>query len=726
MLTSSTLKINLVLFTLFLSLITVPVDAKTGSGKATETEISLVDGITMDKKGNVYIAMREHNIISRIDTKGMMTRYAGSGESGFSGDGGPAIKANFKTPAGLAFDPEGNLYIADRENHRVRKIDTSGNISTFAGIGKAGFSGDGGPAVRAKLNLPSGLATDKKGNLFISDRSNDRIRVVDKKGVIRTYAGSGVAGFQGDAGPALKAQLDKPFGIALDEAENLYIADRNNNRVRKVSPEGIITTVAGDGGFFFMGDNGPAYRASVAAPTGVAVDKKGNLYIADRNNNRIRLVDKLGMIRTVAGTGQQDYNGDSETARETNLYLPFGLTVDSNDNLLIIDRSHYRIRRIDPKSGKVETVAGNGLKLFAGDGGPATGATLSFPHGMFLDKDDNLIFSDKGHYRIRKITPKGIISTIGGNGRRGNVGNNIPALEANVYNVTTIIQNPAGDAFMSSPSGFVSIIRRLDAKGIIHDYIDTASPRYREAISKSKHKGLVQTGAVATITQFSDIVFDPKGNLFISDRLNHQIRKIDLNGNISTIAGVGDSDYYGDGGPALEAAFRDPNALASDKQGNIYIAEAANNRIRKIDTKGIVTTVAGNGEHADSGDGGPALQAAIRSMDDIAISPEGELHILGTNTHKVRKITLDGKIVTVAGKGYAGFFGDDGPATKAMLKNPAAISFDSKGNLYIADMGNNRIRKVDKKGIITTFAGTGKFGWARTGETVEIYLQNFP
>ena len=726
MLTSNTLKINLVLFTLFLSLITVPVDAKTGSGKATETEISLVDGITLDKKGNMYITMREHNIISRIDTKGMMTRYAGSGESGFSGDGGPAIKANFKTPAGLAFDPEGNLYIADRENHRVRKIDTSGNISTFAGIGEAGFSGDDAPAVKARLNLPSGVVADGKGNLFISDRSNDRIRVVDKKGVIRTYAGTGVAGFQGDAGPALKAQLDKPFGIALDEAENLYIADRNNNRVRKVSPEGIITTVAGDGGFFFMGDNGPAYRASVAAPTGVAVDKKGNLYIADRNNNRIRLVDKLGMIRTVAGTGQQDYNGDSEVARETNLYLPFGLTVDSNDNLLVIDRSHYRIRRIEPKSGKVETVAGNGLKLFAGDGGPATGATLSFPHGMFVDKNDNLIFSDKGHYRIRKITPKGIISTIGGNGRRGNVGNNIPALEANVYNVTTIIQNPVGDAFMSSPSGFVSIIRRLDAKGIIHDYIDTASPKYREAIRKSKYKGLVQTGAVATITQFSDITFDPKGNLFISDRMNHQIRKIDLNGNISTIAGTGDSDYYGDGGPALEAAFRDPNSLASDKQGNIYIAEAANNRIRKIDTKGIVTTIAGNGEHADSGDGGPALKAGIRSMDDIAISPEGELHILGTNTHKVRKITQDGKIVTVAGKGYAGFFGDDGLATKAMLKNPAAISFDSKGNLYIADMGNNRIRKVDKKGIITTFAGTGKFGWGRTGETVEIYLQNFP
>jgi len=700
--------------------------AKTINEKATETEISLVDGIALDKEGNIYISMREHNVINRIDTKGMMTRFAGSGESGFSGDGGTAVNAKFRTPAGLTIDAKGDLYVADRENHRIRKVDTRGNISTFAGTGRAGFSGDGGLAVTADLNLPSGLAADGKGNLYISDRSNDRIRVVDKKGVIRTYAGSGVAGFLGDAGPALKAQLDKPFGITLDEKGNLYIADRNNNRVRKVSPEGIITTVAGDGGFFFMGDNGPAYRASVAAPTGVAVDKNGNLFIADRNNNRIRVVDKLGMIRTAVGTGQQDYNGDSEVARETNLYLPFGLTVDSNNNLLVIDRSHYRIRRINPKSGKVETVAGNGLKLFAGDGGPATGATLSFPHGMVVDKDDNLIFSDKGHYRIRKISPEGVISTIGGNGHRGNVGNNIPALDANVYNITTLIQNPAGDTFMLSPSGFVSLIRKLDTKGVIHDYMETANKKYLDAIRKSKHKGLVQTGAVATITQFSDIVFDPKGTMFISDRMNHQIRTIDTKGNISTIAGTGDSDYYGDGGLALDAAFRDPNALASDREGNIYVAEAANNMIRKIDTKGVVTTFAGNGEHSDSGDGGSALEAGIRSMDDIAFSPGGELHILGTNTHKVRKITKGGKIVTVAGKGYSGFFGDGGPATKAMLKNPAAITFDSKGNLYIADMGNNRIRKVDTNGIVTTFAGTGSFGWGRTGETVEIYLQNFP
>ena len=722
---TNTLKIQLFLIVLSLFLVTSAY-AKATAEKATETEISLVDGIAVDKKGNIYIAIREHNVINRIDTKGMMTRYAGSGESGFSGDGGPAVKARLKTPANLTFDSKGNLYIADRDNHRVRKVDTRGNITTFAGTGKAGFSGDGGPAVNAELNLPSGLAADGKGNIFISDRSNDRIRVVDKKGNIHTYAGSGVEGFRGDAGPALEAQLAKPFGIALDGKGNLYIADRKNNRVRRVSTQGIITTVAGDGGFFFMGDNGPAYRASVAAPTGVAIDSKGNLYIADRSNNRVRVVDQLGMIRTVAGTGQQAYNGDSEVARETTLHLPFGLTIDSNDNLLIIDRSHYRIRRVDPKSGKVETVAGNGLKLFAGDGGPATGATLYFPHGMIVDKDDNLIFSDKGHSRIRRITPEGIISTIAGNGIRGNVGNNVPALEANLYNVTTIIQNSKGELLTLSPSGFVSIIRRIDTKGIIHDYMDTAHEKYLDSISKSKYKGLVQTGAVATLTQFSDVAFDPKGNMFITDRMNHQIRKIDTKGNITTIAGTGDSDFYGDGGPAFDAAFRDPNAITTDKEGNIYVAGSANNRIRKIDTKGIVTTIAGNGEHLDSGDGGPALEAGIRSMDDIAFSPDGELYILGTNTHKVRKITKDGKIVTVVGTGYAGLFGDGGPATKAMLKNPAAIVFDSEGNLYIADMGSNLIRKVDTRGTITTFAGTGSFGWARTGETVEIYLHHFP
>ena len=694
--------------------------------KATETEISLVDGVAVDKKGNIYISMRDHNIINRVDTNGRMTRFAGTGESGFSGDGGKATEAQLKMPANLTFDRKGNLYITDRNNHRVRKVDTRGNITTIAGNGTAGFSGDGGKATEAQLNLPSGVVVGDKGNIYISDRSNDRVRVVNKKGIITTYAGNGIDQFKGDSGPAKNASLSRPFGLALDKRGNLYIADRGNNRVRRVNAQGIIHTVAGDGGFFFMGDNGPAYRASIAGPTGVAVDDNGILYIADRNNNRIRAVDTQGMIRTIAGTGQQDYNGDAEVARDTNLHLPFGVALDQNDKLLIIDRSHYRIRRVDPKRGSIETVAGNGVKMFAGDGGPAAGAKLSFPHGIAVDKNGNLLISDKGHYRIRRVSKDGTINTIAGNGIRGNIGDGLPALKASIYGATSLKLNNKGEIFIVSPSGFTSVIRKVDEKGVMRKVMGTVDKVYLDSIAQSKYKGKVQTGELAIITTFSDIAFDHKGNMFISDRLNHQIRKVSAQGKITTIAGTGESAYYGDGGPAREASFRDPSSLTTDKEGNLYIGDGANNMVRKIDTKGVVSTVAGNGKHENSGDGGPALKASIKNIDYLAISPAGELHIVGMNSHIVRKVTKDGNIVAVAGKGYQGFFGDGGPATKAMLKSPTAIAFDQAGNLYISDMGNSRIRKVDTNGIITTFAGTGTFGWAQDGETVEIYFQNFP
>lgn len=701
-------------------------EALAKSISAIKTEISLVDGIAVDKKGNVYIAMRDNNIISRIDLKGNMTTYVGTGSSGFSGDGGKATEARLNVPAGLAFDKRGNLYIADRNNNRIRKVDTRGIITTIAGTGTAGFSGDGGPATQAQLNLPSGIALDGKGNIFFSDRSNNRIRVIDSSGKISTYAGSGKDGFRGDNGPALKASIDRPFGIALDRKGNLYIADRRNNRVRKVNTQGIITTVAGDGGYFMMGDNGPAYRASIAGPTDVVVDDQGTLYIADRENNRIRAVDSQGMISTVVGTGQQDYNGDSEVARDTNLHLPFGVALSPEGKLLVIDRSHYRIRSIDLKRGSVKTIAGNGSKMFAGDGGPATGATLSFPHGIAVDKKDNVLISDKGNYRIRKISQDNIIHTIAGNGIRGNIGDDMPAMEASIYGATSLKLNNKEEIYILSPSGFVSLIRKIDEKGIMRKYLDTVNPKYLKSIANSKYKGKVQTGELAIITTFSDIAFDHKGNMFVSDRLNHQIRKVDSKGNISTIAGTGESSHYGDGGPATEAAFRDPSALATDKEGNLYVGDSANNMVRKIDTNGIISTIAGNGNHKATGDGGPAVKAGIRNIDYMEVSPEGEVHIVGMNSNTVRKITKDGKIVTVAGTGYQGYFGDGGPATKAMLKSPVAIAFDSKSNLYITDMGNNRIRKVDSKGVMSTFAGNGNFGWAQDGETVEIILHHFP
>ncbi len=695
--------------------------------KATDASISLVDGLVADKKGNVYIARRDHNTIDRIGSDGKIYRYAGSGSSGFSGDGGPAKQATLKLPAGLAFDDAGNLYIADRENHRVRKVDSKGVITTIAGTGTTGFSGDGGPAVKAQLNYPAGVAVDNKGNVYISDRSNDRIRKINSKGVISTVAGIGVDGYSGDAGLALKAKLSKPFGICLDTKGALYIADRGNNRIRRVDTHGIITTVAGDGGFFFIGDNGPAYRASIAGPTGVAVDAEGSIYIADRNNNRIRKVDSMGMIRTIAGTGQQDYNGDAEVARETNLYLPFGVALDPEGKLLMIDRSHYRIRRIDPKTGQIVTVAGNGEKRMHGDGGPATGAMLNFPHGIFVDKNDEVIFSDKSNSLIRKIKKDGTIDSIAGTGKRGTLGDGGPVMEASLMGPTTLVPNSKGEMFFLSPSGYISIIRKIDNNGIIDHFLGTSDERYMKAVKGHAHIGQAALDNRSMVTQFSDLAFDKQDNLYVSDRINNQIRKIDNQGNVSTIGGTGDADHMGDGGPAVNASFNDPLALVVDDAGNLFVGDAGNNMIRKIDPNGIVSTYAGNGTIKDSGDGGPASEAGIRYMDDLKISPSGELYIVESNSHIIRKITKEGIIETVAGrKGVQGLFGDGGPATKAMLKTPSALAFDSKGAMYISDMGNSVIRKVDVDGVITTIAGSGTFGWGHEGEQVEIYFQNFP
>ena len=253
----------------------------------------------MDSSGNLFIADTFNNRIRKVDTSGNISTVAGTGTVGFSGDGDPATSAQLNFPHGVALDSSGNLFIADQDNQRIRKVDTSGNISTVAGTGTAGFSGDGGPATSAQLAGPLGVAFDSSGNLFITETSNNRIRKVDTSGNISTAAGTGTAGFSGDGGPATSAQLKNPTGVAVDSSGNLFIADRTNNRIRKVDTSGNITTVAGTGATGsleggYSGDGGPATSAKLSLPEGVAVDSSGNLFIADRLNHRIRKVEALG------------------------------------------------------------------------------------------------------------------------------------------------------------------------------------------------------------------------------------------------------------------------------------------------------------------------------------------------------------------------------------------------------------------------------------------------
>ncbi len=327
---------------------------------------------------------------------------AGNGVQGSSGDGGPATAAQLNRPYGVAADSSGNLYIAGYLSHRIRKVDAlTGNISTFAGTAGAGYSGDGGAAASAQLNEPYHLALDGAGNLYIADSNNHRIRKVDAAGVITTVAGGGSS--LGDGGAATSARLNLPYGVALDGLGNLYIADTGNHRIRRVDAStGIISTVAGTGASGYSGDGGAAASAQLNLPYDVAVDGAGNIYIADRSNHRIRKVDAAtGIISTVAGTGDGAYGGDGGPAAEAQIYDPWGVAVDGSGNLYIADASNHRIRKVDA-AGVITTVAGGGSSL--GDGGAAAEAQLNSPFDIAADGAGNLYIADTVNQRVRKVT----------------------------------------------------------------------------------------------------------------------------------------------------------------------------------------------------------------------------------------------------------------------------------------------------------------------------------
>ena len=332
----------------------------------------------------------------------IISTIAGNGTAGYSGDGGPAASAELNSPSGVAVDFSGNIYIADYKNNRIRRVDASGVISTVAGKGTAGYSGDGGPASSAELSTPSGVAVDTSGNIYIADSSNNCVRKVDASGVISTVAGNGTAGYSGDGGPAVSAELSSPSGVAVDTSGNIYIADDKNNCIRKVDASGVISTVAGNGTGGYSGDGGPATSAELSTPSGVAVDASSNIYIADSSNNCIRKVDASGVISTVAGKGTGGYSGDGGPASSAELSSPFGVAVDASGNIYIADDKNNRIRKVDA-SGVISTVAGNGTGGYSGDGGPATSAQLNSPSGLAVDSSGNIYIADTTNYRVREV-----------------------------------------------------------------------------------------------------------------------------------------------------------------------------------------------------------------------------------------------------------------------------------------------------------------------------------
>jgi len=331
---------------------------------------------------------------------------AGNGSPGYSYDGIWSVNAKLYEPSSIVVDKIGNIYIADTYNNRIRKVDTTGIISTFAGNGSNGYGGDGGLATAAEF-YPAGVAIDTIGNIYIADAENNVVRKIDTAGIITTIAGNGDGagtfngGYSGDGGPALNAELSGPTGVAVDIHGNVYIADLDNNAIRKVNTQGIITSVAGNSGQGFAGDGGPAVAALLYNPSGISVDVIGNLYISDLTNARIRKVDTAGIITTIAGNGTTGYSGDGGNAKAAEIY-PGGNAIFMNGDLFITDKGNNRIRKVD-STGIITTVAGTGMAGYSGDGGSATAAQLNTPANITLDRFGNLFIADRINNRIREV-----------------------------------------------------------------------------------------------------------------------------------------------------------------------------------------------------------------------------------------------------------------------------------------------------------------------------------
>jgi sugar lactone lactonase YvrE len=647
---------------------------------------------------DLYIADGKGNRVRKVDgVTGLVSTVAGTGVSGFSGDGGQATQAQLSFPVDVACDSIGNLYIADGGNsRRVRKVDSTGRITTVAGNGSPAFSGDNGPAIQAGLT-PYALALDGGGNIYIADPDNRRVRIVDARGTITTIAGTGVNGYATDGQIASQANLGFPSGVATDPQGRLYIVDYNNKVVYRVS-NGIINLFAGNYIPSFGGDGGPATGASLLFPNRAAVDATGNVFIADQGNNRVRRVDTAGIITTVAGNGTIGSTGDGGPGTQASLFPLRGLAADQFNNVYIacsvsttdLWSRDNRVRKLN-SSGVISTIVGISNN---GDGGLATSAIVD-PQGLGMEPGSgpqDLYIADGRNNQVRRVDAvTGIITTAAGTGGAGFSGDNGLATNARLSGPSDVALDRNGNLYIGDQSN--SRVRRVDTRG----YITTVAGN-----GTFGYSGDGGTAVNAAISYPTGIDIDDNGNLFIADRYNYRIRKVTPQGVISTVAGNGKYnplDLSGDGSQATQVQIGVPTDVAVAPDGSFYIADNASHRVRKVRSNGIIITVAGNGNYGSSGDGGLAVNALLNAPYRVALDAQGNLFISDYANNRVRRVdVVTGIITTVAGTGIAGVDGDGGAATLASLYGATGLTLDSSNNLYIAQAASARVRVVGQVG----------------------------
>lgn len=664
--------------------------------------------------GELLVSQSGPNLVRKVDVNGGITTFAGGGTDPL-GDGGPATEAA-AMPERVAVDAVGNLFVVENQAQRVRRVTTGADsvvdgdadevITRVAGNGTRGFSGDGGPASAAMLAFPDHIVIDAAANLFLFDSQNRRIRRVtpgadgvvdgDADEIITTVAGNGTTTAAADGGPATAGSVGGDGGLVFDTAGNLYVATSTpGGRVRRVVPgaDGIIdggadelvSTVAG-GGTLLPGPGNPGEGAAATSVTldrvySMVRDVAGNLFLGSTNlSNRdhVLRVTPAGVLTTVAGTGPRGNGGDGGPAVAGQLNWPYGMTFDASGNLYVSQLVGLRVRKVVPGADGVisgapdETItrfAGIGTQGFTRDGALATDAMFgaNSPNGLAA-ASGNVYIVDRSNRRVRMVDPAGVLTTVVG----GGVGDGLPATSATLKDPRGLIADGTGKVFIADCGN--DRVRMVDSSGVISTLL--------RAVPCPSGLYLVGSGPQA-------------GTLYVAVADGHKVIKRDPAGAVSTVAGTGAAGFSGDGGLAVAAQLSSPTGVHLDATGNLYIADNANNRVRKVTPAGTISTVAGDGSTAYGLDAVAATTSSVVGPSDMVLDPSGGLVIAETRFHRIRRVSPAGIITTLAGNGIPSYLGDGGPATAALLASPTQLDFDSGGALLFTDRGNGAVRRIE-------------------------------
>ena len=626
----------------------------------------------------------------------MFTTLAGSGGPGAID--GPAVEARFNNPRGVAADAAGNIYVADSFNATIRKIRSDGMVTTLAGLAPSRGAEDGTGSA-ARFDLPAALVLDAPGNIYAADQNNHVIRKIAPDGLVTAFAGSAGRPGGGD-GAGSAAQFNFPSGLAIDRSGNLYVADTSNHTIRKITAAGVVSTLAGSAGLSGS-DDGIGAAARFRNPRGLAVGNGAILYVADTGNQTIRAISPGGEVTTLAGsTGlPASFDGAGSSAGFND---PASLATDTFGNLYVADSLNSTVRKVTP-DGVVTTLAGDpappdpsGRPFISYHDGVGNAARFKNPQGVAVDNLGNIYVADSGNDAIRRITSEGLVSTLAGSSQTGS--NDGPGNTARFRHPTGVTVDKTGSVFVVD--GDNNTIRLITPNGLVRTIAGLAGAA----------GNVDEIGLAARFTGPRKLALNRLGNLFVADTANSTVRKLTRSAlssadkwEVSTFAGQPGNPGFSDGSGS-EARFNALYDVAIDSYDNLYVADKDNQVIRKVTSAGVVTTFAGTAGSAGATDG-PREQAQFNLPYGLAVDRSGIIYVADTLNHAIRKITPDGMVTTLAG--MAGALGsDDGLGSLARFTAPYGVAADGGGNVYVADYFNNLIRKITPAGLVTTIGGS--------------------